>query len=127
MARQVAPKGRTYKGVHGDRIRYDTGMDRMTKLNSIIRNGIWCPPPAISMDLIEAWSALQAIERLNFNDDDKVIWTATPNGAFFTSSAWNLIRGNGTQVEWHSVVWCTNYIPKHSFLAWRVMMKRLRM
>lgn len=110
---------------YGDRIRYDTGMDRLSSLNSILTNGVWHPPPATSMDLMEAWSDLHSLEMLRPTDKDTAVWTATPNGVFTTSSAWRVIRDRGQIVDWHKVVWCTNYIPKHSVLAWRVMMKRL--
>lgn len=100
-------------------------MDRLRKLNSILTNGIWHPPPTTSMDLMEAWSYLNSLERPRPNDKDVSVWTATTNGIFTTSSAWRLTSDIGPQVDWYKVVWCSNHILKPSFLAWRVMMKWL--
>lgn len=84
---------------YGDRIRYDTSMDyRPSKLDSILTNRVWHPPLATSLQLIEAWSLLQSLERLRPNDKDLVIWMASPNGLFSTSSAWKLISSTGPHV-----------------------------
>lgn len=118
------PKG-VLKKQYGKRIIYDIGMDRLSKLNFILTNEVWHPPPATFADLMEAWSYLPSLERLNTTNKDIMVWTVTPTGIFTMSSAWRLTREIVPQVDWHKVVWSLCYIPKHSLLAWRVMLKRL--
>lgn len=98
------PKGVLVKA-YGEQIRYDARHDRLCKVNSILMNGEWRPGPATSHTLMEAWATLASIEKLNFNDQDKVVWTATAHGNFTTKSAWHLVREVGTSVDWHKVVW----------------------
>lgn len=55
---------------YGDRIRYDTGMYRLSTVNNIMRSGAWQPPPAVPLDLVEAWSALLSIGRLGLTNKE---------------------------------------------------------
>lgn len=58
-------------------------------------------------------------------EEDRVVWTASSHGRFTTKTAWEVTRANGQKVDWHPVIWFTNNIPKHSFIGWGVMTRRL--
>lgn len=60
----------------GDRIRYDAGLDRMTKVDRFLVDGSWIPFPTRSADLREVGARLNTIEILNAKDNDMAIWTA---------------------------------------------------
>lgn len=110
---------------YGERIRYDSGLDRLIKVSRVLVNGEWRPFPAVSTNLMAVWSSLQSIEILNPNDEDTVVWTATSGGTFSTKSAWDLIGEKGTTTPWSDVIWYNNNILKHSCFAWRVLNKKI--
>lgn len=107
-----------------ERIRYDAGSRRDTLVASLLANDEWRTGPTTSHDVMEAWGALPSIERLHITENDQVVWRATPQGVFSTKTAWEIIRTQAPRVDWHETVWFTHHIPKHSFLAWRVMSRR---
>lgn len=110
---------------YGERIRYDSGMNRLSKVKSILYNGEWRHGPLTSHSLMEAWAALQSIERLSPNEGDTIVWKVNSSGSFTTRSSWNLVRDVGNVMDWSKVVWVPNHIPKHSFFVWKTMIKRV--
>lgn len=54
-----------------------------------------------------------------------MVWTGTSTGEFTSSSALRLTREIREEIAWCEVVWCHRYIPKHSFVVWRVLLQRL--
>lgn len=67
---------------NGERIRYDSRLDRITMLNRILLNGEWCSFLAVSTDIMEVQSLLSRIEMLHYDELDTVVWIANPNGIF---------------------------------------------
>lgn len=110
---------------YGDRIRYDAGSRREALVDTILSNGDWRPGPAASHDLMTVWGALPSVEVLQSNENDIVVWKDSTDGLFSLKTAWETIRAHENKVDWYAVVWFANNISKHSFLAWRVMMRRL--
>ncbi|XP_022019436.1 uncharacterized protein LOC110919478 [Helianthus annuus] len=41
--------------------------------------------------------------------------------AFSASWVWNLVRYKETDIDWSSIVWFTQCIPRHAFLMWLIM------
>jgi len=48
------------------------------------------------------------------NPSDIWIWTASPNGTFTLSSAWNIVRLHGPSFDFVDVLWFPGHIPKMS-------------
>ncbi|XP_022030601.1 uncharacterized protein LOC110931518 [Helianthus annuus] len=80
----------------------------------------------------EAWRNLfpvlihaDAIQR-NLSVQDQVLWM---NGnklhEFSSSEVWNSIRSREPQVDWVNVVWFSQCIPRHAFLMWLIMRRKL--
>ncbi|GJY60643.1 RNA-directed DNA polymerase, eukaryota, reverse transcriptase zinc-binding domain protein [Tanacetum coccineum] len=44
---------------------------------------------------------------------------------FSTNIVWKDVRGNSDKVCWYNLVWHSNYIPKHTFILWLVVKKKL--
>lgn len=81
------PKGILMKE-YGEQIKYDMASHRLTSVASILQNGEWCPSRAISHVFTDVCSDLHAMEKLNSEDEDVVVWTGESNGIFSTKSAW---------------------------------------
>lgn len=91
----------------------------------MLRGGEWCLDPDVSHDLRLVWGALNGIDRLQNEDEDKVIWMGSPKGDFTSKSSWVIVRTSMEIVDWCEVVWCCEFIPKHSFVAQRAMSQQL--
>lgn len=116
-----------FSSIHSDIVsdRYDAGLNRLTKVDRFVVNGSWRPFPTRSSDLREVGATLHTIELQNQEDKDKVVWIVEPSGNYSTTLAWKIIRRHGTMVDWASIVWCKQSIPKHNFITWRVCKGRL--
>nr|XP_043619801.1 uncharacterized protein LOC122591606 [Erigeron canadensis] len=59
---------------------------------------------------------------------DKLIWCDGSGNEvpYSASSVWNTIRIKGPEVGWVNLVWFSRCIPRHSFLLWLVMKKKLK-
>lgn len=57
----------------GDWIRYDAGLDRLTKVNRFLEDGRWKPFPIRSDDLRVVGAMLSKIELLNVEDKDVAV------------------------------------------------------
>lgn len=118
-----------YDGVlvkqYGEGVRHTSGRSKDCKVVEIVVNGVWYPGHAGSILLRNVWSSLPMIEKLPGECNDIIVWKANSKGVFPTKSAWSLIRQHATPVTWSSVVWCTGFIPKHSFVSWKALHGKL--
>lgn len=110
---------------YGERIRYVSGFECLCNVSTILQDGDWYMEVARSTSLINTWQSLDSIDRLRVDEQDRVIWMASSLGVLTSRTALNLVRTSAPTVVWHEVVWCTNNIPRHSFVAWRVLTNRL--
>ena len=46
-------------------------------------------------------------------------------GEFKVHLAWRIIREKNPKVYWHRLIWYTKYVPKHSLIAWMVILNKL--
>ncbi|GJZ74377.1 RNA-directed DNA polymerase, eukaryota, reverse transcriptase zinc-binding domain protein [Tanacetum coccineum] len=58
---------------------------------------------------------------------DKVYWIDSHNvkKEFSTNQAWHDLRGNSEKVEWHHVIWFSQFQPRHAFILWLASKERL--
>ncbi|KAJ0879197.1 putative reverse transcriptase zinc-binding domain-containing protein [Helianthus annuus] len=100
--------------------------EAMCPLADVCINGEWVWP--------EAWFTrfpglidLQVPE-LNANDHDRLVWCT--NGGrkteFSTSTTWDDLRHSHNEVQWASIVWFPQAIPRHSFLLWLLVLRKLK-
>ena len=71
---------------YGQRPIYDAASSTEAKVNSVLKQGEWCWPPARSEDVVSIQSMLNLI---SIGNQDKPIWTASPNGKFTCAATWN--------------------------------------
>lgn len=54
-----------------------------------------------------------------------ITWTISPTDSYSTKHTWEAIRNKYPKVQWSSLVWFTNNIPKWAFILWIVCLKKL--
>ncbi|GJY85266.1 retrotransposon protein, putative, ty1-copia subclass [Tanacetum coccineum] len=84
-------------------------------LSDIIPRRVWFPDPCnINVPLLS-------------NDDTDKVWLNNQNEKkeFFTKQAWCDLRDNIDKVDWYHVVWFNEFQPRHAFILWLAILKRL--
>lgn len=69
----------------------------------------------MSHDLIEVTANMPSYTP-NMNVEYKVEWVLTTNEQFSVNSAWNTLRVHHPIVQWHSIVWHKDSVPRCSFV-----------
>lgn len=110
---------------HGEVIRHSSGQSRHCYVVDILDDWMWQPGMVGSSMLRDVGAALTSIEKLPMDRHDAILWIANSNGLFSTKSAWSTMRQQANSTWWSSVVWCSDYVPKHSFVAWRALWGKL--
>ncbi|XP_071723925.1 uncharacterized protein [Rutidosis leptorrhynchoides] len=76
---------------------------------------------SFSRILIRWGVALPTLEYYN----DKFIWCGNPSASFSVASAWNAIRAKRDRVDWASLIWDIDIVPRHQFILWLISKNRL--
>lgn len=65
---------------------------------------------------------------LNSSKQDSLVWLDSDGSwnEFSVNVAWNSIHNRDSVVERNKVVWFTNCIPRHAFIMWLFMRKKLK-
>ena len=81
-------------------------------------------PVTVSVDLIALKNSCSGYP-LDTSREDVISWSQSPSSVFTVSSAWNSIRPHKPLVYWHSAVWFSQAIKRHSFITWLIIQDRL--
>ncbi|GJW22907.1 RNA-directed DNA polymerase, eukaryota, reverse transcriptase zinc-binding domain protein [Tanacetum coccineum] len=71
----------------------------------------------------DKWCPASPLNRVK----DKAIWISN-NGiekCFIVSNVWKDLNCNAIKVDWYQLVWFTQSIPRHAFVTWLAIQKRL--
>ncbi|XP_021970148.1 uncharacterized protein LOC110865195 [Helianthus annuus] len=64
--------------------------------------------------------------RLNPNSTDRLCWKEGDVTHDFSSSiAWHSVRSREQEIDWVNLVWFPQCIPRHAFLMWLIMRRKL--
>lgn len=109
----------------GENVRHLSGLSKGCNVDQLLVNGTWFSGTTAMLILPIVWDALPQIGKLPTGQKDLLVWTATSKRAFTKKLAWNSIRQHGATMEWDGIAWCKGFIPKHSFVPWRVFCGKL--
>lgn len=109
----------------GDRIIYDLGMPKDSKVSTIIRNSNWALPITQTWEINEIRDGLISLPVPSATVGDRIRWTLNTNGVFSVGSLWNKLRTPFPKVPWSYSVWFPGHIPKCSFITWVAIQERL--
>lgn len=102
----------------------DMGSTGTTKVNDCLVNGQWVWP----RDLTRAIPKIRDVAiRYSVNRCDKVVW-CSHHGVFLDfkmNVVWQDIRVRKPRVSWYQLVWYSCCIPKHSFILWLAIRRKL--
>jgi hypothetical protein len=92
------------------------------KLDSVLKEGLWCWRPARSKDLVVIQSRLPEIP---IGVMDRPVWTIAKSGTYSSVDTWNHLRKKKNTVIWWPLVSHKYVIPKQAFILWLAMHNRL--
>ncbi|GKA35259.1 RNA-directed DNA polymerase, eukaryota, reverse transcriptase zinc-binding domain protein [Tanacetum coccineum] len=104
---------------------YDARLSNKWTVSEIIHEGRWKWPADWSTEFVE----LGQIQLPTLNDEikDAVVWISG-NGhekKFKISNVWEDMNCNEIKADWYPLVWFKQSIPRHAFVTWLVVQKRL--
>ena len=108
----------------GERILYDSSIHRNACVASVMDGNRWNWPFTVSANLITLKNNCYDYP-LDTSREDVISWSQSLSSVFTISSAWNSIRPRRPLVHWHSTVWFSRAIKRHSFITWLVIQDRL--
>ncbi|XP_022040692.1 uncharacterized protein LOC110943249 [Helianthus annuus] len=90
----------------------------------VFDNGEWLWPAAW-WDIFPVLIQLDPIQ-LSPNKRDTIKWKdGNTMLEVSASNMWQTVRHNEAEVDWSKLVWCAKCIPRHAFLMWLIMRKKL--
>ncbi|XP_022042294.1 uncharacterized protein LOC110944959 [Helianthus annuus] len=95
-----------------------------SKVSDIYSSNSWNWPN----DWRVSYPALNQLDQLILvpNKPDKLMWRHGDNLFDFSSSrAWDSVRYQAGEVDWSRIVWFPQCIPRHAFLMWLIMRRKL--
>ncbi|XP_022003104.1 uncharacterized protein LOC110900524 [Helianthus annuus] len=106
------------------RIIHAAGFSLHDSVKDVWADGSWKWPTAWR-DLFPVLIQLDNMQ-LNPNSRDRFLWK-DGDKLYDHSSAcvWQSIRARETEVDWVNVVWFSQCIPRHAFLMWLIMRRKL--
>lgn len=103
---------------------YDARFKDDENVADLIENGRWVWPN----EWYTKFSVLSSISvpALN-NEPDQVVWRNKNGhmGVFTLKEVWNDVRINHPVITWKNVVWFSQCTPRHTFVLWLALHKRL--
>ena len=108
----------------GERVIYDSALLKDSKVARVISNNSWVWPVARSGAFMAIRDKLTQLPPPN-NSCDRAVWDSSPNGVFSTKHTWQYLYGSQSTVPWYTLVWFRGAFPRHSFLLWLAIQKRL--
>ncbi|XP_022024390.1 uncharacterized protein LOC110924702 [Helianthus annuus] len=100
------------------------GFNMESKVSDVYSDSSWRWPVAWR-DLYPVLIQLDGIS-LQPNKSDKVLWRQGNQKHVFSSSrVWDSVRYHAVEVEWCRLVWFGQCIPRHAFLLWLIMRRKL--
>lgn len=96
-----------------------------TTVNSIIEDDRRCIPDNVRRHIPEIEMLIEGA-RIE-GGEDEVVWALALRGEFTLKDTVKFMRKKGAHWQWHKVIWFSGNIPRHSFLAWIMIKKGLKM
>ncbi|XP_024006075.1 uncharacterized protein LOC112082793 [Eutrema salsugineum] len=113
-------------GANGPRV---TGISSLASVSSAVSNGSWSLSQGRHPILVLLRGCLPLVTPdPNSSEPDFYLWRNSltePPGRFSTQKTWLYLHPPAPPVDWFSVVWFKARIPKHAFLLWVILRKRL--
>ncbi|XP_026383439.1 uncharacterized protein LOC113278933 [Papaver somniferum] len=94
-------------------------------VSEYIDNASWHLPSAYT-DLAQQVVSEIATAEFNPAEADVVIWRPNSHEVFSIKDTYKTISTHNDPVNWHSLVWFKNYIPRKSFITWVAFHGRLK-
>ncbi|GJR45485.1 RNA-directed DNA polymerase, eukaryota, reverse transcriptase zinc-binding domain protein [Tanacetum coccineum] len=104
---------------------YDARFQDDDCVADLIDNGRWKWPN----NWLSKFSMLESIVVPYLNENqDKVVWINNNNKSikFAIKDVWMDLRTQHSKVDWHHIVWFSQCNPRHTFIMWLALHKRLQ-
>ncbi|XP_021991397.1 uncharacterized protein LOC110888166 [Helianthus annuus] len=106
------------------RVIANAGFNMESKFSDVYSNSSWRWPVAWR----DMFPVLIQLDQMSFdsNKADKLLWRQGDQLHEFSSArAWDSVRHREMEAEWCPIVWFAQCIPRHAFLMWLIMRRKL--
>ncbi|XP_021993818.1 uncharacterized protein LOC110890505 [Helianthus annuus] len=94
------------------------------KVADVYMEGSWLWPDAWR-DTYPVLIQLDLMQR-NVNNQDRLLWRDGDKlNEYSSSGVWNSVRAREQEVNWASIVWFSQCVPRHAFLMWLIVRRKL--
>ncbi|GJW11619.1 hypothetical protein Tco_1577446, partial [Tanacetum coccineum] len=102
---------------------YRSGFTHNAKVADVVNNNMW-PTEWSSKYLLLNNIVMPHLS----NAKDELFWKDLENKEvkFLVSAVWENIRPRSIEVDWFSVVWFSQQIPRHAILIWLIIKRKLK-
>ncbi|OVA01220.1 Reverse transcriptase zinc-binding domain [Macleaya cordata] len=106
-------------------LRYDSTLHINALVSSCINDDTWLIPSHIQPTLT---TLIQGIMNTPIDplEDDEVTWTAGNSGLYTLKDTYEALRPRTQVVYWSKLVWFKHCIPRHCFITWVALHRRLK-
>ncbi|GJW60631.1 heat stress transcription factor B-4-like protein [Tanacetum coccineum] len=112
-------------GFIGTRDMYDARLKNDCTISEVVKDGKWCWPK----DWNNEFNSLQQLQvPVILNEkEDYAVWVnnLVHKMKFKTSDVWKDMCVNDPKVEWYKMIWFSHAIPRHAFVSWLAVQRRL--
>jgi hypothetical protein len=109
----------------GERFIYDSGMGKNVMVNVLVSNSEWRIPTTQAIGWYPIIDAIPSNVNPKIEKRAEIVWLDSPNKRFLVKVAWEQLRICNQMVDWHDIVWSKNAIPRHSFILWLAVQRKL--
>ncbi|KAJ0833348.1 putative RNA-directed DNA polymerase [Helianthus annuus] len=100
------------------------GFSLNAKVADVYTEGSWLWPDAWR-DTYPVLIQLDLMQR-NLNNQDRLLWRDDDKlNEYSSSGVWNSVRAREQEVNWASIVWFSQCVPRHAFLMWLIVRRKL--
>lgn len=93
------------------------------KVSDFRIQGRWKPPPPCNSFIATIWAKIRSCQLDSSISYDQIIWKPSPQD-FTVKSAYESLTADNEK-NWAHLIWNFAVIPRHDFLAWRVLKERI--
>lgn len=106
-------------------LQYSSMCNKFVKVSKLIQENTWHIPAQLRRAMPDITVAIEEEIEIS-GENDEIVWTASLHGDFTFKDTYHCIRNGVAPVAWHSLVWFSHNIPRHSFIAWMLLKEGLK-
>ncbi|XP_050232088.1 uncharacterized protein LOC126680874 [Mercurialis annua] len=103
----------------------DSEIGKTALVRDVWRQGRWCFPEAIDDYTQRVWDYVNNNHAIVEDKENDIRWNLEANGKFSIASTWRALSSSRDNVPWFKLIWFNGNVPRHAFIVWLALKRRL--